>query len=229
MERGDCQFMVVPPRHQYEEDHQFMHQLMVAAAGTSRTPTRAPRAGSRRWRWRRGEEFEAAVHGGAGAVAGDDVPRAARQAGAPEKAELARELGLQPRQVAIWFQNKRARWRSKQLEHDYAAPGRTSELPLTIDVLSIVDFQVDELRGRLSERQDQSGSCEVNDKRNSTTSSLVQEDGATPPSLVDASEDSAATEYDYDHMAYEGLHDPFFCATPDLWDTWPLLEWNAVA
>ena len=37
-----------------------------------------------------------------------------------KKLKLASELGLQPRQVAIWFQNKRARWKSKQLERDYS-------------------------------------------------------------------------------------------------------------
>ncbi|XVE77319.1 hypothetical protein DITRI_Ditri13aG0052800 [Diplodiscus trichospermus] len=37
-----------------------------------------------------------------------------------KKLQVARELGLQPRQVAIWFQNKRARWKSKQLEQDYS-------------------------------------------------------------------------------------------------------------
>eukprot|EP00253_Pinus_taeda_P022481 PITA_22481 len=38
---------------------------------------------------------------------------------AGRKEQLAGALGLHPRQISIWFQNRRAKWKSAQLEKDF--------------------------------------------------------------------------------------------------------------
>ncbi|XP_052179185.1 homeobox-leucine zipper protein ATHB-52 [Diospyros lotus] len=63
------------------------------------------------------------------------------------KLQLARELGIPPRQIAIWYQNKRARWKTQSLELEYSA--LQLRLEATLTEKRRLEREVDHLRGEL--------------------------------------------------------------------------------
>ncbi|QHO03280.1 Homeobox-leucine zipper protein [Arachis hypogaea] len=75
------------------------------------------------------------------------------------KFQLAKQIGLHPRQVAIWFQNRRARFKTKRIEKDFAALKQSFDtLQQQYDLLLRDNLnlqqQVDSLKKRVIPREE---------------------------------------------------------------------------
>ncbi|MCL7049969.1 hypothetical protein MKW94_003328 [Papaver nudicaule] len=118
------------------------------------------------------------------------------------KMQLSRALGLQPRQIAIWFQNRRARWKTKTLEKDYdilkrqfdavkadneSLQSQNKKLHAEILALKSKELPTHEYMINLNKETDQQGYCSSSRSENSSEINLdLSRRSTTTSSAIDS-------------------------------------------
>ncbi|MED6155609.1 hypothetical protein PIB30_006782 [Stylosanthes scabra] len=123
------------------------------------------------------------------------------------KLQLAKEIGLHPRQVAIWFQNRRARFKTKRIEKDFATLKQSFDtLQQQYDLLlrdnHTLQQQVDSLKKRVIPREEEN-------IEEMGTVKVVVEDGTTTTNSSSKSDvlDSDSPNYTDGNHSFSSHHD----------------------
>lgn len=122
------------------------------------------------------------------------------------KVQLAKELGLHPRQVAIWFQNRRARYKTKHIEKEYDSLKISyHQLKADFDSLSMEN---EKLRNEVQLLTERMKGKEKGKRKQGVSSPIVackQEDASSAKSDV----------FDSDSPVYtDGMHSSEFSQSP---------------